>query len=191
MANQQKRKEARHFGGKIANLPQEMKDGVNELLREGASYRRVQEWLKERQHEVHVCSVKTWHNRGHQQWLKERERLGEMKFRKECVMEITENRSGESIHEASLRLAASQLYDVFSDFDIKALNQMLKEKPENYASLLAVLTRLSKGCLDIEKFKANVAEQKRKIEAQLGAAKKGGGLTEEGIGAIREALNLL
>src|SRR5437879_13492682 len=116
MAKEQKEKKARHFGGKIANLPQEMRDGVNELLREGASYRRVQEWLKERRHDIHVCSVKTWYKRGHQQWLTERERLGEMKFRKECVLEITKNRNGESIHEASLRLAASQLYDVFSDF---------------------------------------------------------------------------
>src|SRR5258708_19942617 len=114
-----------------------------------------------------------------------------MDVRRECVLKIAEDNSKESIHEASLRLAASQLYDVFSHFDIKSLKRMLKEKPEHYAALLSVLTRLSKGCLDIQKFKARVAEQKRKIEAELGAVKKGRGLTAKGIGATPHHLNFI
>ena len=177
--------------GKIARLPQELRDGVNEMLRDGTTAQQISEWLTGLGHDVNRDCVQNWRRTGHKTWLLELKRLEEMDVRRECVLKIAEDNSKESIHEASMRVAASQLYDVFSHFDIKSLKRMLKRKPEHYASLLAALMRLSKGCLDIEKFKANVAEQKRKIEAQLGATKSGGGLTAEGIGAIREALNLM
>ena len=177
--------------GKIAELPKELRDGVNELLRDGATYPRVQAWLNERQQEISLGSVETWSKGGHRQWLKERERLEEMTFRNECALDFAKKHGEDKTHEMGLRLAVSQIYDVLSDFDIETLKQMLNEQPERYTALLSVLMRLSKGFLDIERFKANVAEQKRKIEAELGAAKSGGGLTAEGISAIREALNLM
>jgi len=191
MAEQGKIEAPKRLWGKIAKLPIELMDGVNEMLRDGTKPQQISEWLIGLGHNVSVDCVQRWNRSGHKTWLLELKRLEEMDVRRECVLKIAEDNSKESIHEASLRLAASQLYDVFSHFDIKSLKRMLKQKPEHYAPLLGVLTRLSKGCLDIEKFKVNVAEQKRKIEAQLGAAKKGGGLTAEGIGAIREALNLM
>ena len=160
-------------------------------MRDGATAKRICEWLLERGQTVSPACVQRWYKTGHQTWLLELKRLEEMGIRRQCVLTIANDNSEDSIHEASMRVAAAQLYDVFSHFKIDTLKEMLKEKPEQYALLLGALTRLSKGCLDIQKFKANVAEQKRRIEAELGAAKKGGGLTAEGIRAIREALNLM
>src|SRR6266403_5288601 len=145
----------KRFWGKIARLPKELRDGVNYLLCEGVPSPQISRWLKERHRDIEPAVVRRWYKNGHQAWLRERERLEEMNQRTECVLEMAETHDKESIHEASMRVAASQLYDVFSHFDIDTLKQMLKEKPEQYASLLGALTRLSKGRLDVEKFKVN------------------------------------
>jgi hypothetical protein len=115
-----------------------------------------------------------------------------MKAKREFALEIVRQNEGSKIHEASLQLAASQLYEVITDFDIEAVKTLLKAAPENYAKIVNALSKLSESALDVEKFKANIAEQKRKIELELGRANTaGGGLTPETLGKIKEALNLM
>jgi hypothetical protein len=185
-------KGTRRRNGKIACLSKELRDQVSQRLRDGHRHGQVAEWLAENGHPgINRLAVASWYHGGHQDWLLEQERLEEMRAQRDFAFELARQHAGGSVQEAGLRLAASQLFEVFCDFDVRTLKNMVAEKPERYAVLLNVFERLSKGSLDIEKYKANVAEQKKKIEAELGQAKSDGAFTEETIRKMEEALNLL
>jgi hypothetical protein len=68
---------------------------------------------------------------------------------------------------------------------------LLAEKPENYAAIVNSLAKLSKGALEVDKYKAQVAEQKAKIEAALKEGKSRGGFSNETIEKIERELKLL
>lgn len=178
--------------GKIARLPKDIRDQVSQRLRDGEKQIRIVEWLAQIGHPGinHPC-VGSWYYGGYRDWLREQERLEEMRAQRDFAFELASQHVGGSVQEAGLRLAASQLFEVFCDFDVRTLKKMVAQKPERYAVLLNVFERLSKGSLDIEKYKANVAEQKKKIEAELNHAKSDGAFTEETIRKMEEALNLL
>jgi hypothetical protein len=178
--------------GKVARLPKEMRDVVNLMLRDGASYGKIVEKLIGMgQRGFNEQNLTAWYQGGYKDWEAEQQRLDEMKANREFALDIVKQNEGSKIHEAGMQIAATQLYELLSGFDISGLKALLKESPENYAVVVNALTKLSKGALDIEKFKENVAEQKRKIETELGKVKTDGGLTPETITKIEEALNLL
>lgn len=177
--------------GKIARLSKQHRDVVNLMLQDGATYAQIIAALGPAGADLNDQNLTAWKEGGYQDWLAEQQRLEDMKAKREFAFEIVKQNEGSKLHEAGLQLAASQLYEVLSEFDVSALKALLRDNPENYAAVVNSLTKLSAGALDIEKFKENVAEQKRKIEAEIGKVKSDGGLTPETIGKIEEALKLL
>jgi len=178
--------------GKIARASYEVRKHVNEMLRDGKTAKAVINFLNGAGISgVTDMNVSNWREGGFQDFLKEQTRLDEMQFKREFAMEIVRQNQGSQLQEATLHLAASQLYEALTDFDIGRLKGLLDEKPENYAAIVNSLAKLSKGALEVDKYKAQVAEQKAKIEAALGAAKSKGGLTKETLKAIEEAAGML
>ena len=119
-----------------------------------------------------------------------------MKVQRELAFEIALQSDG-TILAANPALAASHICDALQSFDIENLRSKLREKPELYPILIDGISKLSRASveerklqLELTKYQDRVAEQKRKIEAELGKAKEGG-LSPENIARIEEALNLL
>jgi hypothetical protein len=139
--------------GKIARLPKDLRDKVNILMRDGAEYSQIIEMLQEHQVGVSEQNLTNWRQGGHQEWLKEQERLADMRLKREFALEIAQQNEGSKLHEATLHLAQSQLYEVLTEFDLGPLKDLLRDKPANYAKVVTALAKLSKGALDIEKFK--------------------------------------
>ena len=178
--------------GKIARASFEIRTKVNEMLRDGATAKKIIDFLE--QHEIRVDDdvVSRWRQGGYQDWLKEQARLDDMRAKREFAMEIVKQNEGSKLHEATLHLAASQLYETLVDFDLHNLKELLADKPENYAAIVNSLAKLSKGALDQQKYRDLVQEQKRKIEATITQAKNSkGGLTKEGLAEIERAAAML
>lgn len=178
--------------GKIARASYEVRKHVNELLRDGATAKAVISFLEGAGiNGVNEQNVTNWRDGGYQDFLKEQSRLDEMQFKREFAMEIVRQNQGSQLQEATLHLAASQLYEALTDYDIGNLKTLLAEKPENYAAIVNSLAKLSKGALEVDKYKAQVREQKEKIEKALAGARSKGGLTPETLKAIEEAAGML
>jgi hypothetical protein len=178
--------------GKIARASFEVRTQVNELMRDGATAAAISAYLASQGiTDVNEQNVTNWRQGGHQDWLKEQARLAEMAAKREFALEIVKANEGSKLHEATLHIAASQLYDVLEDFDLGNLKQLLAEKPENYANIVNSLAKLSKGALDVEKFKEHVRARKEAIERELGVAKTSGGISPETIERIERELKLL
>jgi hypothetical protein len=178
--------------GKIARAPFEVRTVVNQMLRDGATAKAIITFLESKDvFGINEQNVANWRDGGYQDWTRQQDRLEDMAAKREFAMEIVKQNQGSQLHEATLHLAASQLYEALTDFDLDYLKVLLAEKPENYAAIVNSLAKLSKGALDQQKYKDLVREQKAKIEAALGAAKSKGGLTPETLKTIEEAAAML
>lgn len=173
--------------GKIARLPKEQRDQVNAMLRDNVPSRTIIDWLAKHA-ELHVNdqNITSWSQGGYQDWLKERERLEDMAAKREFALEIVRQNEGSKLHEATLHLAATQIYEALTDFDLSHLKTLLADKPENFANVVNSLAKLSKGALDLEKYRNAVSEAQAKV-AQL--REKGTQLNEQERGAILDEVD--
>jgi len=190
--------------GFFAHLPAALRQQVNLKLRDNVPGPKIAEWL-EAEHPAAlkeagfgdniVRNLNNWRQGGYAQWEKRQERLEEMRLRQEFAVEFA-RQHGDS-QQANLIVVASQIDEVLEDFDIGELKGKLDEKPELLTALVEARAKINRDTraekkhqLDLTKYQDKVAEQKRKIELQLGVAKSGG-LTPEVLAEIQEALNLL
>ena len=65
------------------------------------------------------ANITNWRTGGYQDWLGEQQRLEDMRLKREFAFEIVSRNEGSKIHEAAAQLAASQLYETISDFDLR------------------------------------------------------------------------
>lgn len=178
--------------GKIARLPRAIREEINAMLYDGAAtYGQIIEKMGLANQGISTDNLGEWRAGGYQDWLLERERLAEMKARREMSLNTVRDHLDDNPHEAVLQLAAAQIYETLNEFDAARLKEMLDERPEHYTQIVNAVVRVSKSAIEIEKMKLNVSEQKRKIEAGLGKLKTDGGLTPDTLEKIEEALKLL
>ena len=189
--------------GKIARLKKAHRDQVNTMLLDGASAESVIRFIGklvaagetdadgEAIQLPNDQNITNWREGGYADWLKERQRLDDMRSKREFALEIVKLNEGGKIHEAGLNLAASQIFELLQDFDVQTLKNQLADDPENYSKLVSALARISKEALGFEKYREQVAEARRQIEAALDADKGKGGITPETLEKIRNELNLL
>jgi hypothetical protein len=169
----------------IAALAKEVRDEVNRKLEAGVRYAQVCAWLVEQGHAgITEGHMMRWYHGGFVDWKREQERMEQVRVKREFALDFLKQNEGGTFQEASLQLAAAQLYDMLCEFDARTLKQMVLEKPELYVRMINSLSRLSRGALDIETLK-------QRIRDRLGESAKKGGLSDETIRKMEEALNLL
>jgi len=181
----------RKLTGKIANLSKEWRDVVNLMLMDGATYQQIIERLKEPCPDLVEQNITNWFQGGYQEWLKEQTRLADMKLRREQAERLATENKGSQVHEASLQIASSMIYDVLTNFDAETLKEKLQQKPEHVAPLINALAKLSDQGLKFQRYQEQIADRKRAIEKELSAARGEGGLTKETLSRIEEELKLL
>lgn len=175
--------------GKIARLPKKLRDVVNGQIRDGWTAAKIIAVLEE--HEVTGVTeqnITNWRQGGYQDWLENEQRIADMQRNQEFAVKLVEEVGPGKTHEAASMLAASQLYEVLSQFDTKFLKTLLTEAPENYSALVNSLAKLAKHNLESEKFKEDVRRALREEAAEQGTDK--GGLDEKTIERIERRLKL-
>ena len=189
--------------GKIARLPRDLREQVNTALRDGATAAHVSALIDQAKtngakngdgSEIEIPNdqnVTNWREGGYADWLREQERLEGLQAKREFALELVRQNEGSKVPEAAMILAASQISEVLEEFDVAQLKTLLAEAPENYAQVVNALTKLSKGNLDVQKFKDFVAERKREIEKAVTEGKAQGGFSTETIERIERELKLL
>lgn len=191
---------SRRHRGMIARLPYEVRSEVCRRLRDGQTYAAVAEYARGAGYpDIDERHVERWAKPdsetgrcGYNDWLRDQDRLDDMASKREFALQIVRANEGSTIHEAALQVAASQLYEVITEFNLDNIKQQLAEKPKLYADLVGSLGKLSHAGLEYAKYRDHVVEQKRKItQLTSAAAKAPGGLTPETLKQIEEAAALL
>ena len=191
--------------GVIARLSAALRLEINCKLQDNLPAGEIAAWLlAEHAAELHyrgtleqlrACLVH-WRQGGFADWQRQQQRLEEMKAQQEFALQLARQNNG-AVEQAALAMAASHIYEVLLDFDLRELKDKLHERPELYRLLIENISKLARLAqterklqLELQKYQDHVAEVKRKLEHELGTA-KAAGLTPDTITKMEQALNLL
>ena len=176
--------------GKIARIPKIIRDSLNQMILDGLPYRKIIEQLGEHGKGLNQQNLTNWKKGGHQDWLDQLARLDDMRSKREFALDIVRENAGSEVQEASVQIAASQIYQILMDYDLRALKKRLKSDPENYARVINALSKLSEGGLKFERYRAEVALRKANIEKEIDRSKQNG-ITPETLQRIEHELSLM
>ena len=119
------------------------------------------------------------------------ERMAQWTALRDWARELLDQHKGKEIQEAAMQLAASQICEVLRTFNVKDLADKVNGgDPDDYARLILSLWRLTDGGLKYEKYRAEVAETKAKLEQSLKASESSG-MTPEQLAEFRRLLDQL
>ena len=138
-------------------------------------------------HPVSYRNVGRWSRGGHRDWLRDQERLDVMARTRDFAIKAVQTHGVETVHEASLSLAASQVYELLTHFDLATLREKMDNEPAQFTSLVNTLARLADQGLKYERYRAEVAERKANIQKLLAKA----GLQPETQRMIEDEMNLM
>jgi hypothetical protein len=176
--------------GRVARMPKVLRDEINRMLEDGRPYEEIRSRALEEGYEIQKWNVTEWRQGGHQDWLRERDRLEEMRLIREFAQDIVRENQGKDVQEAGIQIATTHIYELLLNFDPTTLKAKVKGDPANYARMVMALAKLSDGGLKFARYRAEVEQAKAAIEKELEKMKEGG-LSEEAITRMEEALNMM
>jgi hypothetical protein len=131
--------------GKVARLPAEVRDHLNQMLLDGVPYAKIIEELGDHGKDLSEDNIGSWKAGGYEDWLRQLERLDALESTRENALGLVKQKAGVTVQNAGRTVAAAQLYELLLSFDPTAFSTALAKKPELYLRLINSLSRLSEG----------------------------------------------
>jgi len=124
-----------------------IRDQVNNWLLDGLTYPDIIQRLGEHGKDLKPDHISQWKKRGYHDWLRQREWLEHLTSKSEFSTDILAAPDSSALHEAGLRLAASQMFDQLMRFSASADTTASKGQPEQFSRLVNALSRLTREAL--------------------------------------------
>lgn len=177
-------------GWKLNTLPAAVCEKIDRLLDEDRPGEEILAELRKEGIELSPTEVRTWQESRETERLNQREQLEKFRRLRRFAAEVVQANLGCQLQELGLHLIASQAYELLSALDPRRLKEQLQDDLALYVHLLNAVSRLSDSGLEYEKYRAELAEKKIRIEKELAAARASGGLSPETVERIERELNL-
>jgi hypothetical protein len=180
----------RRRNGKVARLPKPVRDRVNSMLLEGATYLQIIENLGPEANGLNEDNVGSWKSGGYQDWLREQQCVQLVQAKHEFAFDLVCKKDGNKIHQATLQIAAANLCELLVDLDPNTMRDLLQTSPDKYTRLLNAIARLSDGELKHQRHCIQEAEREARL-AKDKSSPQPGGISDEALRAAETKLNLL
>src|SRR5207253_3212503 len=95
-----------------------IRDQLNHMILDGVSYPDIIQRLGDPAKHLNPDHIHRWKKYGHQDWLREREWLDRLSSKVEFSADILAAPDSLNLQEASLRMAASQMFDQLMRFNV-------------------------------------------------------------------------
>lgn len=116
---------------KIARLPKAIRDQLNDMLEEGASYKQILKWLASIGHpNFNDNNLYHWRRGAYQDWRLERERKHEADALRKWSATIALDRDPTLVATALTNFTAARLHRLLGSIDLSALVTDLQSHPE-------------------------------------------------------------
>ncbi len=139
--------------GKIARLPDQHRQTINQMLRDGVPYADIINKLAEAGHQLNEDNLSRWHAGGYQEWLEEQTCLEDIRHKLDFTSKVVYSREAGMVTEASIRLALFRLYRLLIAFDPIDLTDELRTSPGLYTKILDSVCKLTSGALKHERYR--------------------------------------
>lgn len=175
--------------GKIARLPADIREGVNEMLYDGLEYNRIVDWLTQQGYPgVSPKNITNWKDGGYEDWLNHCQRLAELEVKSGYALEVAQQADPSKFQHATVNLTCLQFFEMLNRFDPIKLAASLQVKPEKYPALINALARFTREYVGLKRFHEELSD-KLKAEALRNQVDEGG-LDAEGAARILRALRI-
>jgi len=131
--------------GKIAKLPRELRDLLNQMLADGATGAVIIDKLAERGISLNHENISNWKHGGYQDWVLEQEWIAESNLQRESASELLDSGDETKFQQAVIQLAITQIFQALK-------KGKLNDDPSNYTRLLNALSRLAREAFVMKKY---------------------------------------
>src|SRR6185369_3620337 len=101
--------------GKVAHLPKSLRDQVNIMLLDGFTYLEVIAQLGEAAQGLNEDNLGNWKKGGHQDWLKEQQRVEDCRISQELTFDLAREREGIDSFQAPNKIASALICEALAD----------------------------------------------------------------------------
>jgi hypothetical protein len=127
--------------GKIARLPEPVREQINLMLLDGLTYEAIIAKLGTDGKHLNYHNLKRWRQGGYQDWLLARQAGGRSQIRKEFLQKLLGQSNPNDIPSKVISAVALQYMDFLLDLDSDALAENLQTDPGSFISLFNTLAR--------------------------------------------------
>jgi hypothetical protein len=171
----------------IARLPKEVRQQVNTMLEDGATYQSIIDWLVSKGFPQFTPDcIMNWKNGGFQDWLRAQHDIESAKALREWATSVSEENGSAGLPSAYICFAAAQLKKLVDDIDAGRAQVYLAEHPDHYAKIFNSLARFTKLALELEKIAATLRASEQQLQAN--PPKR---ITEASVEQIEDRLKLM
>jgi Protein of unknown function (DUF3486) len=146
--------------GKIARLPADIRNQLNEMLSDGLAYHNIVAWLEEHGHPgFNEMNISRWREGAYQAWLISSERGDQREFLRELADKAGPDDS--TFHDAGVQLAQIQFFEALTRLEGADLALMVKENRKEFIQLLKTFTQFNRYRLQRDRFKNELNQQEK------------------------------
>lgn len=128
--------------GKVAKLPEELRNFVNEQILRGISFEYIKTVLKEKGYPGFSASnISRWKLGGYREWVLNQESAAAQQARREEALKLAREK-GSDLEEATIQLALARYHSFFARVDLAAMEPQLADNPEHIIGLIRGLSHL-------------------------------------------------
>ena len=137
---------ARRRNGKIARLPEAIRQQLNQKLQDGLPYDEIIAWLSDQGHPgILRMNLSRWAHGGLQDWLEDQQLLKERRDQYDWALDMAERKDDRTMLNAARQLNALHFFDAINRMDSVELSKMLDRRPEKFLTLLNSFSKHRKG----------------------------------------------
>jgi hypothetical protein len=138
--------------GKIAHLPEDIRDKVNQMLRSGQPYSDICQTLATLGHPgINGPNISHWKYGGFVDWLAEEQRSESRLVSARALDRCTRSVDLDRMQQNTISLAAHKLAVIILNFDQDRALDLLSRQPELFPKFVAAISTLSKSSVDLAK----------------------------------------
>ena len=157
--------------GKIARLPLEIREYVNELLRSNHTYAHISDELAKAGHpNLSAANISHWKHGGYIDWLREQQQLETRLALAKALENCTRSADVHRLQQNAIALAADQLSLIMLNFDAQRALAVLSQRPELFPKFVAALDTLSRCTTNLAKSLDLTQDRATILRDQLRAA---------------------
>lgn len=162
--------------GKVAQLPSDIREQVNQMLFEGVTYQKIADQLRDLGHPgFNVQNIGRWQQHGHQQWLAQQSHSEDAKLFVEAAADLVKNGAGtDTLWNANDLFMAMQAYRSLAQLHSCKPEELITKHATAFAQVsrtinarLAERTRIECVKLQVDLREKQAAEKKEAEATQL------------------------
>jgi len=150
--------------GKVARLPKTLRDQVNLMIQDGATYPAIIRSLGDAGKNLNVVNLTRWKKGGHQDWLLEQTWLADTRARQESASDLVRDFDATQVNHAALQLGTLHIFEAMRTLGPGSLDQKLGGDSAAFARLLNALARVSRETLQLQKYREACAKARTVLQ---------------------------